>query len=229
MTNVVAGHDIRLLFSPLLLLPVAKEELPGEATRGSQTKRAPAEWTLRKHTRAHTRLFSRKRGYLFSFYLLLYDTLSQKTPSIAAITRGCVVKATNNNRKGRTQIITTTFSSLSKNYTMTEIELKPTELVYLKDTYVFRLEDEATDGLRQQQDEGTNVFYEIALDKTIAHPAGGGSLGRRQGVVYTDQNVWFHFDSVNGKETKQVRHRGSFSKDSEEMLLANVRGQKVHD
>ena len=53
------------------------------------------------------------------------------------------------------------------------IELKPTELVYLKDTYVFRLEDEAVIGLRQQQDEGTNVFYEIALDKTIAYPAGG--------------------------------------------------------
>ncbi len=155
--------------------------------------------------------------------------LSQKTPSIAAITRGCVVKATNTNRKGRTQSITTTFSSLSKNYTMTEIELKPTELVYLKDTYVFKLDDEATViGLRQQQDEGTNVFYEIALDKTIAYPAGGGHPSDEGKVcIHTDQNVWFHFDSVRmERETKQVWHRGSFSKDSEEMSLANVRGQK---
>ena len=103
-------------------------------------------------------------------------TLSQKTPYIAAITRGCVVKATNNNRKGRTQSITT-FSFLSKN-TMTEIELKPTELVYLKDTYVFKKNEATVIGLRQQQDEGTNMFYEIALDKTIAYPAGDGQARR---------------------------------------------------
>ena len=115
---------------------------------------------------------------------------------------------------------------------MTEIELKPTELVYLKDTYVFRLENEATViGLRQQQDEGTNVFYEIALDKTIAYPAGGGQPSDEGKVcIHTDQNVWFHFDSVRmERETKQVWHRGSFSKRLRRDVIGECSRTKVHD
>jgi len=46
----------------------------------------------------------------------------------------------------------------------------PTELEYLRDTYAFRLEKEATvlDVVEKNDDD-----VEIVLDKTIAYPAGG--------------------------------------------------------
>ena len=57
--RVVAGHDIRLLFSPSLLLPVAKEELRRQARPLVDLKRKERSWNGHcvKHTRAHTRLF----------------------------------------------------------------------------------------------------------------------------------------------------------------------------
>ena len=73
--RVVAGHDIRLLFSPLLLLPVAKEELlQARPLVDLKTKRALMEWTLRKHTRAHTAFFLRKSD-IFFFHLHSFTTV----------------------------------------------------------------------------------------------------------------------------------------------------------
>ena len=47
--RTVAGHDKRLLFSPLLLLPIAKEDLlQARPLVDLKTKRALMEWALRK-------------------------------------------------------------------------------------------------------------------------------------------------------------------------------------
>jgi Ser-tRNA(Ala) deacylase AlaX len=112
-------------------------------------------------------------------------------------------------------------SSSMTTTTMTTTTTTPTELAYLRDTYAFRLEKEATvlDVVeKKKENENDVVVVEIALDKTIAYPAGGGQPSDR-GVIYVHdvggdekEDVSFEFNSVRmDRETKLVWHAGTFT------------------
>ena len=106
----------------------------------------------------------------------------------------------------------------------------PTELEYLRDTYAFRLEKEATvlDVVEKNDDD-----VEIVLDKTIAYPAGGGQPSDR-GVIYVHdvvgggdekEDVSFEFNAVRmDRETKLVWHAGTFTTSTS--LVDSLRGKK---
>jgi Ser-tRNA(Ala) deacylase AlaX len=123
-----------------------------------------------------------------------------------------------------TTITTTTTTSSSSSMTISTTT--PTELAYLGDTYAFRLEREATvlDVVekKKENDNDVVVVVEIALDKTIAYPAGGGQPSDR-GVIYVHdvvggdekEDVSFEFNSVRmDRETKLVWHAGTFTTSS---------------
>jgi Ser-tRNA(Ala) deacylase AlaX len=128
---------------------------------------------------------------------------------------------------------TTTTTTSSSSSSMTISTTTPTELAYLRDTYAFRLEKEATvlDVLeKKKENENDVVVVEIALDKTIAYPAGGGQPSDR-GVIYVHdvggdekEDVSFEFNSVRmDRESKQVWHCGTFTTSSSSDSL---RGKK---